>query len=107
MFGTATYGIWAGMLKRCRNPRCVKYKSYGGRGITVCDRWLSFQNFFEDMGERPPGCDLHRIENDRGYEPGNCVWLVHSEHMRLHGLDAMAAYQRRAVQCHVLLVVRE
>jgi hypothetical protein len=82
--GSPTYETWSGMLRRCLNPKHKRYKDYGGRGITVCERWLSFQNFFDDMGERPPGCDLHRKDNDKGYELGNCVWLPHSEHMRLH-----------------------
>lgn len=81
---TPTYRAWTAMLTRCRNPNAHNYSRYGGRGITVCGRWLSFQKFFEDMGERPLGCDLHRKNNDGDYEPGNCVWLLHEEHMQLH-----------------------
>lgn len=72
------------MLQRCHDPKHSRYKYYGGRGITVCDRWRSLQNFFEDMGERPPGAELHRIKNDRGYEPGNCEWLSRAEHLARH-----------------------
>jgi hypothetical protein len=76
-------GPWSNMLSRCFDPESQHYHRYGGRGITVCDWWLTFDNFADDMGPRPPGCDLHRKDNDRDYEPGNCVWLPHSEHMRL------------------------
>lgn len=72
--------IWRGMLSRCRNPNTTSYKDYGGRGIRVCDRWLSFQNFYDDM--RPtwqPGLTLERRNNDGNYEPSNCCWIPRSE----------------------------
>lgn len=74
MFGTPTYSSWADMVQRCTNPKRKRYADYGGRGIQVCDRWRKFENFLADMGPRPEGMELDRIENDGNYEPGNCRW---------------------------------
>lgn len=72
------------MRRRCRNPKDASFKWYGGRGIEV--RYPTFQAFIAHMGEKPPGCDIHRLNSNGHYEPGNCIWLTHSEHMRLHRL---------------------
>lgn len=75
-----TYFSWMAMLQRCTNPRATAWKNYGGRGIKVCERWRSFDNFLADMGERPEGKTLDRWPNpDGGYEPGNCQWSTPKE----------------------------
>lgn len=78
-YGTATYKIWGSMIQRCTNKKSRSYSSYGGRGITVCDRWLKFENFFADMGEKPPGLSIERINNDGNYELRNCKWATTAE----------------------------
>jgi predicted nucleic acid-binding Zn ribbon protein len=76
---TVEYRAWCGMRQRCYNLNNVGYRFYGGRGIVVCDRWLnSFENFFEDMGPRPRGLTLERINNDGNYEP-TCKWATRTE----------------------------
>jgi hypothetical protein len=80
MSKTRTYRIWAGMKSRCLNPNEEAYERYGGRGITVCDRWLnSFENFLEDMGEAPEGLTIERKNGAQGYSPDNCRWATYQE----------------------------
>ena len=82
MSGTRTHSSWASMLDRCRNRRNKRFYDYGGRGITVCDRWDRFENFLEDMGPRPPMRTLERLNNSFGYFPANCWWATPREQQR-------------------------
>jgi len=74
------YGVWRDMLQRCTNPKCRAYRIYGARGITVCERWKSFENFFADMRNRPTSKhQIERKDNDGNYEPSNCKWATKKE----------------------------
>lgn len=79
---TPTYQSWRCMRERCRYPSNASYPSYGGKGISVCDRWKFFINFVADMGERPEGSTLDRINPFGNYEPSNCRWLSKSEQQK-------------------------
>lgn len=75
-----TYWSWANMVQRCTNPKAYKYPQYGGAGITVCDRWKGdYAAFLADMGERPKGMTIDRIDGTKGYYPGNCRWATPEE----------------------------
>lgn len=79
---TPTYHIWGAMVQRCMNKNAVGFHRYGGRGITVCDRWLLFDNFLADMGEQPKNLSLDRVDNQKGYSPDNCKWATRKEQAR-------------------------
>lgn len=95
---TQEYLAWQSMKTRCNNKKSTAYKDYGGRGITVCERWMLFDNFIADMGKKPdPSLTLDRKENSGNYEPGNCKWATRSEQ----------AYNRRGVRHRFMIEGKE
>lgn len=87
-----TYRSWNSMMKRCYSRNSNRFHSHGGRGIVVCDRWHTFSNFVEDMGERPQGLSIDRINNNGNYEPGNCRWATPKEQARNTRRSIMIEY---------------
>ena len=79
---TSEYSSWTSMRDRCKNPKNVGWKSHGGRGIKVCSRWNDFKNFLQDMGKKPDGFWIDRINNNGHYVPSNCQWVSPSENLK-------------------------
>jgi len=79
---SATYRVWSAMVQRCTNAKNHAFKYYGGRGITICKTWLAFVNFLRDMGEKPPGLTLERVDNSAGYSKTNCKWATRKAQQR-------------------------
>ena len=103
---TPEYRSWGSMLTRCTNPKAPDYRHYGGRGITVCDQWSpkrggSFENFYADMGSRPPGTSLDRYPDNNGnYQPGNCRWATpKQQRANRRDVDALARMKEKSITC--------
>lgn len=98
-----TYTTWRGLRDRCTNPQSTSYQNYGGRGIGICERWRVYENFLNDVGERPSReHTIDRIDNSRGYEPGNVRWATKSQQARnrrstILSLDQAVEIRRRVV----------
>lgn len=81
-YDTRAHNSWSGMIQRCTNPNTKQFSDYGGRGITVCERWMTFANFLADMGQPPKGNTIERRNNDLGYTPENCEWATRKKQQR-------------------------
>lgn len=93
---TPTYRSWYSMLERCRNPSNASFRFYGARGIHVCERWHNIVNFVDDMGVRPVGMTLDRVNGEGDYEPGNCRWATEIDQQRT----------KRSVRCSIEIARR-
>jgi hypothetical protein len=94
-----TYCVWSNMINRCHNEKVPGYKGYGAKGIVVCDRWRkSYRNFRKDMGLKPVGYSIDRIDNDKGYSKENCRWATTKEQSRNRGNNLLVeAFGRKQI----------
>jgi hypothetical protein len=92
------YGVWRSIVRRCTNPKCHSWSRYGGRGITLCDEWRhDFEAFSRHVGPRPAGMQIDRIDNNRGYEPGNVRWATPAENVRNRRVTRFVVYNGKQV----------
>ena len=97
-YKTPEYGAWAQMKSRCLNKKSRIYPSYGGRGIKICERWITFEQFFEDMGKRPsPDHSIERLNNNANYCPDNCCWATRKEQMRNRSVTAYVNWNGKLI----------
>lgn len=97
MTGTKIHDRWRGMIQRCTNKNASNYHLYGGRGITVCNRWLtSFTNFYNDMGDIPINSTLERLDSNKNYEPSNCKWATKKEQARNRRTSKIITYNGKS-----------
>lgn len=88
----SAYHTWNGIVDRCRNPKNAMWRHYGGRGIDVCEEWLDVMSFINDMGEKPKGMQIDRIDNNKGYYKENCRWVVSKENNRNKRTNLFISY---------------
>jgi len=95
---TAEWNVWCGMRQRCDDANTQQYRYYGGRGITVCPEWASFERFYADMGPRPsPAYSLDRIDNDGPYSPDNCRWVIRVDQRRNRSDSVTVIHEGRTI----------
>lgn len=98
MSDTVTYTVWCSIMRRCYTPGQENYPRYGGKGIRVAKRWHRFEGFYRDMGPRPDGCVIHRLDSSKGYTPENTIWTLEEYHNWLHknpiGRQLMPAFMK-------------
>ena len=109
MYESKIFKIWTSMKQRCLNPKDQSYKNYGGRGINVCERWKnSFENFYSDMGSRPDGMSLDRIDNEKGYSSENCRWATRAQQRKNSrpstGIHAQKTFVAKNISTGALIV---
>ena len=102
--GTVFYDRWQSMLRRCYSPKHISYPRYGGKGITVCERWRKFENFLADMNIGfAPELQLDRIDNSKGYEPGNCRWVSCADNCRNRSSSRLSMEDASMIKSYALL----